>query len=1306
MMRMTRLSMGAFLGLVGLLAIACPTWAQQNSGPIPITLDGGDAPVQPYRGPVPIQYNPGPEQQRMAQQPSQYSQPMGQPQYQQQPQLHQPSQFTNPQNIPQQNAAAQQAPYQPSFGPNSVPQNSTFTTQAPAPTPQPAGQAPPGIGSPEEELTLEKIELQRKEAEEATDLSEDNKKRIAELYRNAAAKLKEAQDLAAKVSAFSNDAKPELLQQTLDAKKQQLAELQKLKPETFAEVPLAELEQRMAKLELDSTVLRKDKITAENEPKRRSDQRKTIRQQMIELPNKAGELRQKLEALSPDEVPLVAKAIKTDLLARRIALFEQYRAMEAELLKYDAEDAVDLVRVERDLAAQKLAFADQTSKAMADQIKIKRAQAADEAVRQARQQLIMVQPVLRTYAERNQELAETNQEVTKSLADAEKAYNEARDELVTLRDQFNKTKKKVEQLGLTNAIGVLLRKQRTELLEKAPWRAEATASQTRIDEAQFKQFEYDDDRKELGNIETLVQQVMDESSEEDVAKRNQLEAAARDLFEKQQSLLSDLNNNNQKYIDKMIELNVTEDETNSLIAKYQAFIDERVLWIRSGNVLATELQLDDSDREALSPAAWIGVGQSLWSDLKRNMLLYVVIVSTFLGFVIKRGRLKNDLRELGELAQKPGFFGFLPTVRAILYSLLLSAINPAFMAFIAWRLMESGSENSFSNAVGNGLFWTAVMWFPLELIRNICRGKGLGESHFKWPESSLRLLGRSMAWLTPAVLPLTFITAAFYASDPTHGHDAFERICFILQMIVMAVFLGRILHPTGVFQEYIAYNQGGWFDRLKYVWYWCAVVSPLALAGLAFWGYYYTAQVLSWRLFATLCCILALMLVRASVMRWIMLARRKLSIAQARERAAAAAAQSGESAAASLSNSIIAEQAKTELSAHSAQTQRLLTTGMFTAALVGMWLIWSQVMPALSMLDDYSYTIETGEQVADASGGSDDATAAMTGMPKTDSKGDEGKDGESQDAKSTTADTDTFATEKKNVRKITILTIAFAALILVLTLVFARDVPGVMEMAILQRLPLEPSVRYAITSLTSYGIVMLGIVWAFSTLGLQWSQIQWLATALTFGLAFGLQEMFANFVAGIIILFERPIRVGDIVTIHDVTGVVSRIRIRATSITNWDRKEYVVPNKEFITGRLLNWTLSDTVNRVVINVGVAYGTNTEDARRILLEIAEKNQYLMKDPGPSAAFEGFGDSTLNLVLRAYLPNLENRIQVITDLHTQIDMAFRDAKIEIAFPQRDLHIRTAPGVAAALGVPEAKSKANEVISEQKEAKRGAA
>ncbi len=193
-------------------------------------------------------------------------------------------------------------------------------------------------------------------------------------------------------------------------------------------------------------------------------------------------------------------------------------------------------------------------------------------------------------------------------------------------------------------------------------------------------------------------------------------------------------------------------------------------------------------------------------------------------------------------------------------------------------------------------------------------------------------------------------------------------------------------------------------------------------------------------------------------------------------------------------------------------------------------------------------------------------------------------------------------------------------------------------------------------------------------MGITWSSIQWLVAAMGIGLGFGLQEIFANFISGIILLFERPIRVGDIITLGDTTGVVTRIHMRATTVIDWDRKEYIVPNKDLITGRLLNWTLSDQTNRIVIPIGVAYGSETERARELLLQVAHDHPLILEDPAPIATFEGFGDSTLNLILRCYLPDLSHRLSTVTELHTAIDKLFKEAGIEIAFPQQDLHIRS--------------------------------
>ncbi|MEM1063377.1 MAG: mechanosensitive ion channel domain-containing protein, partial [Planctomycetota bacterium] len=137
--------------------------------------------------------------------------------------------------------------------------------------------------------------------------------------------------------------------------------------------------------------------------------------------------------------------------------------------------------------------------------------------------------------------------------------------------------------------------------------------------------------------------------------------------------------------------------------------------------------------------------------------------------------------------------------------------------------------------------------------------------------------------------------------------------------------------------------------------------------------------------------------------------------------------------------------------------------------------------------------------------------------------------------------------------------------------------------------------------------------------------------------------------------------------------VVSRVRIRATTITNWDKQEFIVPNKDFITGRLLNWTLTDTLNRIVVKVGIAYGSDVTLARETIARVCADNQYLLKDPAPLITLEGFGASSLDFVVRAYLPKLDDRLTTIHELHRDIDLAFRDAGIEISFPQLDLHVR---------------------------------
>ncbi|HEY7776797.1 MAG TPA: mechanosensitive ion channel domain-containing protein, partial [Kineobactrum sp.] len=253
-----------------------------------------------------------------------------------------------------------------------------------------------------------------------------------------------------------------------------------------------------------------------------------------------------------------------------------------------------------------------------------------------------------------------------------------------------------------------------------------------------------------------------------------------------------------------------------------------------------------------------------------------------------------------------------------------------------------------------------------------------------------------------------------------------------------------------------------------------------------------------------------------------------------------------------------------------------------------------------------------------------------------------------------------------------------ALLIVLFTITLARNLPGLLEILVLSRLNLQQGTSFAMTTLLGYVIVSVGIISTLSALGVSWNKLQWLVAALSVGLGFGLQEIFANAVSGVIILFERPVRIGDVITVGELSGTVSQIRIRATTITDFDRKEIIIPNKTFVTGQLINWSLSDTLIRLVISVGVAYGSDLEKTRKLLLQIASEHPDVLEEPEPTVLFTSFGDSTLNHELRIFVGDLNTRLTVLDEVNRQVDKLFRENGIEIAFRQVDLNLRRSEGL----------------------------
>lgn len=250
-----------------------------------------------------------------------------------------------------------------------------------------------------------------------------------------------------------------------------------------------------------------------------------------------------------------------------------------------------------------------------------------------------------------------------------------------------------------------------------------------------------------------------------------------------------------------------------------------------------------------------------------------------------------------------------------------------------------------------------------------------------------------------------------------------------------------------------------------------------------------------------------------------------------------------------------------------------------------------------------------------------------------------------------------------------------AGVIFASTVVFVRHLPGICEALLFPHVRWDAGLRYTFLTLGRYVLIFLALWWSLSVVHMNWSSIQWIIAAVSVGLGFGLQEIVSNFVSGLILLLERPIRVDDIVTVGDQSGIVKRITIRATAVQNADNQTVLIPNKEFITQRVTNWTLGDTYVRLVLPVGVAYGSDMDLVKRVLTETVSSHPRVLTTPPPAVFLHAFGDSALQWEIWCFVPRPQDRPTTASELLLQIDQTFRQHGIVMPFPQQDIHLRSA-------------------------------
>jgi len=1091
---------------------------------------------------------------------------------------------------------------------------------------------PSAVDAPE--LTIAVVESRRARMEADPQLDDATKATARAAYQEALQALgaaAKAEDQADSFDRLRADA-PRLLEETRAA-------LAALPEQAAIDVPpqasLDALKDRLVSADAAVVDLKRAVSQIEDQAKGRTDRRVQVQQAAAAANARLAAIAKEMEALAASTDPHeIVVARQTALAAGRRAIDAGLDADRRELLSYDAR--TDLLAARRSLAARKLALAERQAQLWRECVNKQQRKEAEHAAREAREAVRTAaaeHPALLALARENARLTE---ERTRLAAPIERAIHEleAAEKAVTdLTEQFDATRTRVEKVGVTKAISLLLRKRRADLPDVAQRRRAIRVRQALVSDVQFDLLEAEEsvraltDERIRSEAEAVAPRLKPGT---DAAERERIEAAALDLLRTRRTLLESLVKDYERYFGALVDLDGRDRALVALAESFAGYIDEHVLWFPS----ASPLRPSDARRAwqavtwFVAPAHWSAVGQALWADVRTNPLAPGIGVILVGALLLLHRRMRKRLRALADLVPRAQTDAFRHTLTGLLMTLLLAAGAPALLWLAGWRLRESPSAAAFPKAVGEGLLAAGLMAFTLNLLRMLCLDGGVGDVHFRWPRPACRFVRRHLRWLIPTAVIAVFIAATLEAQGSVAYRDSLGRAALIVTLLATAVFFQRVCRPSGpALGTVLASSRSAWLVRLKYVWYPLGVAAPAVLAGIAAWGYAYTALELSRRLAITAWLILGLTVGYGLLTRWLFVVRRRLSLREARERREAAESDETPAGPDTAEAPAVAEEPEASLFVLGRQTRELLRSVVAVILLVGLGLIWLDILETPGGLPGLA--VWGGVSVAHLIG---------------------------------------------------------AAVTVFLTVFLAKNIPGVLEIGLLRHLSLDAGARFAITAIARYTITIAGVVIALGSIGISWSKVQWLAAAITVGLGFGLQEIFANFVSGIIILFERPIRVGDTVTVGETTGTVTRIRIRATTITDWDRKELVVPNKEFITGRLVNWSLSDTILRVRLPVGIAYGSDTDLAERTLLRVARENADVLDDPPPRALFLGFGDSALTFELRVFIPNISVYLPVIDALNMSIDRAFRQAGVTIAFPQRDIHLNAPASIDVRLLAPD--------------------
>ena len=958
----------------------------------------------------------------------------------------------------------------------------------------------------------------------------------------------------------------------------------------------------------------------------RKNRQTEILESSAKAENRLQEIGGKIDAkgLTPEATEF-DRAMIEQTKALKKAVEQEIELYKNESASYQAE--AELLKLRKDSALVQVQQSQEAVNKLQELVNAKRKQEAEEAAKKATEAVDTTDPAVKHIAEENAKLAEQRTAVdspASKIISVTQRTSELEKTLKSVKDNQKIVTQKIEAASITKMIGILLQKQKKELPNRRILKGNLNKTQAEISLIQQRMLEIEEQLLSVDNIDDQVKEIssaLDKNTSN--YKRNKIEDMARQLLQTKRDYLNALYSDCDTYFKKLYDLYELQNKLLSTTDDFRHFINENILWYRNYHPLSSTdiTNTYKSAKWLFSRESWESFRNFIIKDASSIPAYYLFGSALSLLLLIRIRKVTSKLTELGT---KPGTEPsqlFKDTLKAIFFTAQLSVTLALPVFLISWRLALDTGDDEYPRAVGFGLLSAGIMWFTLEFSNKLFMPKGLGQTHLNWNLSTSSLTLKHFRTLKVIVLPAAYISSTFRWQSNEVYHGSLGRIAFIIALCVSSFCIHGILKQP----------KNPNLSRLRLFLRLTATATPLIIAVIAAFGYYYTAYIITVRLIISLWLVLGVSITDSLLRRWLYVVKWNMAVKKHQQQRE----KPGEK---DPIGKAVEKATEVKISDLGVQARKLQRTLISILLIMGLWLIWVDVLPALGVLNRielWTHSVKQNIVIHDENGG------------------------------------DMVSTIQK-ITPVTLADLLMAIGVMVITAIATRNTPGLLEITVLRRLPVEFGTKFAITSVSRYIIIIAGIIFASSIISIGWSKVQWLAAAFSVGLGFGLQEIFSNFISGIIILFEQPIRVGDTVTIGDVSGVITKIKSRATTITTWERKEMIVPNKEFITSRLVNWTLSDRILRVEVPVGIAYGSDTQKAHDTLLKVATEHPMVIKDPEPSVLFLKFDDSALYFEMRCFITCIESFLQVKHELNMQIDQAFRQAGITIAFPQLDVHI----------------------------------